>query len=111
MNEHTTASLYGVVKVTEPRAEVAATLFPAFPASPGLHGPHTAQIKRHAHELELGFCLLAFSIPSMPSWRKPRTFLIRPLGGSAIHLRFLSSFCPCWVCDLAAMATVAHKRG
>jgi hypothetical protein len=29
----------------------------------------------------------AFAKPRMLNWRNPRTFLIQPLGGSAIHLR------------------------
>ena len=33
-------------------------VFLVFFASTGLHGPHSSQIERHAHELELGPCLL-----------------------------------------------------
>jgi hypothetical protein len=33
-------------------------VFLAWFASAGLHGSHSAQIERQAHELELGLCLL-----------------------------------------------------
>ena len=34
------------------------SVFPATFASAGLHGPHSAQIERQTHELELGLCFM-----------------------------------------------------
>ena len=57
------------------------------------HGPHAILIapillKLSAMQTSLNSAL-AFSNPRMLNCRNPSTFLIQPLGGSAIHLRFL----------------------
>jgi len=50
---------------------------------------HIFSNKARAGKKLPGIDLFGEQIPRILNWRNPRTLLIQPLGGSAIHLRFL----------------------